>query len=115
MSDFLRTAKEIFPWAKSEAPPGCELEIYLSRGRGRSVVWGEKKCEDLSEAEASGLGVRVVVDGESKEGGRQGYAFTTSLSRDHVERTTRRALDAAARLPSDVYRRLPRSERPFLS
>lgn len=110
MNDPLETAKEIFAWAEPTCPADCELEVYLSRGRGRSVVWGERKCEDLNQAEGSGAGIRVVLGAGSSQGGRQGFAFTTALTRDHIEKTAQRALDAAARLPSDPFRRLPKSE-----
>ena len=35
----LQTVKEAFAWSQQELPSGCELEVYYSAGRGRSVVW----------------------------------------------------------------------------
>ena len=72
----------------------CELEIYLSMGRGRNVSWSEKKSEDLKQAEGGGLGIRVIerTNGsgaplcDAGEAGRQGFAFTTRFEKDQIEK-----------------------------
>ena len=56
MTSALKTAQEILAWAQKQIPRDCELEVYLSRGRGRSIVWSEKKCEDMNQAEGGGAG-----------------------------------------------------------
>lgn len=103
----LQKAKDCFLWAKSQIPNSAELEIYLSEGRGRSIVWSEKKIEDFHQAEGGGVGVRVILRSTSGNGGQQGYAFTSSLVREDVEKTATRALEAAKMLPYDENRCLP--------
>ncbi len=97
----LQKAKDCFMWASSQIPKTVELEIYFGEGRGRSVVWSEKKCEDFHQAEGGGVGIRVI------EGGRQGYAFTNSVVQEDLEKTAQQALSAAKKLPADPYRSLP--------
>ena len=98
-------AKEIFSWAGKEIPSGSGLEVYLCEERGRSAAWSEKKCEDLTQSEGGGAGVRVILrDGSS---GRQGYAYATGFSRESVGRAARSAADSARLLPADPHRSLP--------
>lgn len=106
MDSVLQTAKEVYSWAKSPLPSNAELEVFLSEGRGRSIIWSEKKCEDISQAEGGGAGIRVIL--REKDGsGRQGYAFTTSLLKENITQTTQRAYDVAKISPSDPFKRLP--------
>ena len=118
MTGALKIAEDAFQWASGELPPQCELEIFLSQGRARSVIWSEKKCEDISQAEGGGLGVRVILHengskqkggGPASSAGRQGFAFTTSFFKDSVQKAAGEALDSARMLPQDEFRRLPRS------
>ncbi len=101
MKSRLDTAREIFSWAKPGLPAGAELEIYTSEGRGRSIVWSEKQCEDMNQADGGGVGVRVIL-----KGGRQGYSFTTRFDKDSVQKTAGRAVQVAQFVPDDAFRKL---------
>lgn len=101
MKSSLDSAREIFSWAKTALPAGAELEVYASEGRGRSVVWSEKQCEDMNQAEGGGAGIRVIL-----KGGRQGYSFTTRFDKGSIEKTAARAVQVAAFVPEDPFRRL---------
>lgn len=103
----LKTTKDCFSWAKGELPADAQLEVYASLGRGRSLVWSEGKCEDLSQAEGGGTGIRVIVEGKDFPG-RQGYAFTTGFGRESVKKAARNALASAKVLPADEFRKLPK-------
>ncbi len=101
----LKTAKDAFAWASSEIPKGTELEVYASSGRGRSVIWSEGKCEDLSQAEGGGVGVRVILSSNG-DSGKQGYAFTTGFSKESIKKAAQGALASAKVLPPDEFRKL---------
>ena len=114
LNSTLQKAKDYFIWAQSQIPASAELEIFLSEGRGRSVVWSEKKIEDFHQAEGGGVGVRVILRSSANgNGGQQGYAFTSSLVKEDVEKTATRALEAAKKLPYDEYRSLPASSSKY--
>ncbi len=101
----LKTAKDAFAWASAEIPKGAELEVYCSTGRGRSVEWSEGKCEDLSQAEGGGVGVRVILGAEDSSG-KQGYAFTTGFAKSSVQKAAAGAAANAMVLPQDKFRKL---------
>src|SRR3989338_4355034 len=110
MNSSFKKAQNIFLWAKKEIPNNCELEIYLSQGRSRSVIWSEEKLEELSQAEGGGGGIRVIFLSKKEPeflSGQQGYAYTTADSKESIEKTTQRALEIAKSLPPDRFRRLP--------
>ena len=104
--NILQTARETFGWAKSKIPNNAELEIYASQGRGRSVLWSEQKCEQVSQAEGGGAGIRVILK-EKNGAGRQGFAFSTRLTKDSIEQTAQKALESAQKLEQDEFRRIP--------
>lgn len=105
-SSLFGTVKELFLRAKKQLPSSCELEIFASIGRGRSLLWSEKKCEQVSEAEGGGIGIRVILNEDGLQG-RQGYAFTTNFSKESIEKTAQQALQAAKSMPADAFRKLP--------
>lgn len=106
LSSFFGTVKELFFRAKNELPSSCELEIFASTGRGRSLLWAEKKCERVSEGEGGGVGLRVILN-NGRTQGQQGYAFTTNFSKESLEKTAHRALEAAKSVPGDPFREMP--------
>lgn len=110
MKPALQTAKEVFSCAKSQIPSGCELEVYLSQGRGRGISWSEGKCEEIHQAEGGGAGIRVID--QSSGSGQQGYAFTTSFLKESIEKTAKNAYESAKNLPSDSFRKLPLPSKP---
>ncbi len=107
MNASLKIAKEIYSWIYPRLSDKSELEVFFSQGRGRSVIWSEKSCEDISQSDGGGVGVRVILR-DCAKGGRQGYAFTTSFERAAVEKTLERAIDSARALPADPHRLLPK-------
>lgn len=111
MTPLIQTAREIFVWAKSRLAGKCELEIFLTQGRGRSILWSEKKCEEMTQAEGGGVGIRTIQPSNgSNDGvrmGKQGFAFTTSFSQEPIEKTAERAFDTARILPAEAFRKLP--------
>ncbi|MBI4217502.1 MAG: TldD/PmbA family protein [Elusimicrobia bacterium] len=108
MKSLLLTAREIYAWAKQETPSHSDLEVYVSQGNGRSVVWSEKKCEDVQQSQGGGVGLRVILRPDRKSrGGQQGYAFTTSFLKESVQTAARKAAETASLLPAEEFRQMP--------
>lgn len=72
-----------------QARPGEQVEAYAVRSRGTEVRAYEGDVESFEQAEAAGIGVRVLADG------RQGFAYAGSLDPDVVADTLEEARDNA--------------------
>ncbi len=70
-----------------QAGPGEQVEAYVSAGTNTSVDAYEGEIESLTQAGASGIGIRVIKDG------RTGFAWATSLDDDIVAETLAEARD----------------------
>ena len=70
-----------------QAGPGEQVEAYVSAGTNTSVEAYEGEIESLTQAGASGIGIRVIKDG------RTGFAWATSHDDDIVAETLAEARD----------------------
>ncbi len=70
-----------------QAGPGEQVEAYISAGTTTSVDAYQGEIESLTQAGASGIGIRVIKDG------RTGFAWATSLDDDIVAETLAEARD----------------------
>jgi PmbA protein len=81
---------------------GVDLaEAYFSRGEELSIEVRNGEVENLKVACDKGLGIRVIYEE------RQGFAYTSDLSRDAVRSTLDAALDNARVASEDRYYVLP--------
>ena len=79
----------------AQARDGEDLEVYVTRGTETEVRAYEGEVESLTSADSSGVGIRVLVDGERDEGGRMGFAWAGSLDPDVIAATLADARDNA--------------------
>ncbi len=70
-----------------QAGSGEQVEAYVSAGTNTSVDAYQGEIESLTQAGASGIGIRVIKDG------RTGFAWATSLDDDIVAETLAEARD----------------------
>lgn len=84
-ADLLDLATRVAGWAGD----GEQVEAYVSRGRTTEIRVYEGGIEQMSVADAEGIGVRVVA------GGRQGFAYAGSLAEDALRETLDEARDNA--------------------
>jgi PmbA protein len=85
MSDLLEIGRRV----ASQAGPGEQLEVFVSRGTETEVRVYEGEIEHFVSAQSEGVGVRVVV------GGRTGLAYAGSLEPRIVEEVLAEARDNA--------------------
>ena len=78
-----------------------DVEVYTVRHKSLQVEVSDSKVETLREAQATGVGVRVI------DGGRLGLAFTTCLDEESLRDTIRLATDNAQSATPDEYNTLP--------
>lgn len=93
MTELLDIAEKVVSSAKS----GEEVEAYVSWARETSVRAYKGEVEQLSSAESSGIGVRVVT------GNRVGFAYSGSLDGDSLRETLENARDNATFATPDEY------------
>ncbi|MGH9073922.1 MAG: PmbA/TldA family metallopeptidase, partial [Acidimicrobiales bacterium] len=93
MPELADIAQRIAGWAAA----GEEVEAYVSWGRTTAIRVYGGQVEQLSSAESSGVGVRVVV------GERQGFAYAGSLSEQAMCETLAEARDNAAFASPDPH------------
>ena len=94
----LAEGKKALALAKGQAD---EAEIYVSSISELSIEVHDAKVETLKEAESRGLGVRVFL------GSDLGFAFTSDLSEDSIERTVEKAIENARYTQGDEFSGLP--------
>jgi len=82
------------------ARPGEEVEAFVVRSRGVEVRAYGGEVESLEQAEAAGIGVRVIAEG------RQGFAYAGSLDPDVIVDTLAEARDNAPFGDPDEHNRL---------
>jgi len=79
-----------------ERAEGSEaVEAYLARGHDTEIRVFDGEVESLSSATSAGVGIRVILPGESGEGNRLGFAWAGSLDADVVDATLAEARDNA--------------------
>jgi len=83
--DLFAIAKRIAEQAGADE----QIEAYASWQRGTDVRVYEAEVEQLSSAESSGIGVRVIKDG------RQGFAYVGDLDEQHAREALAEARDNA--------------------
>lgn len=77
--------------------PGEQIEAYVARGNSTSVKVHGGEVESLTQAESSGIGVRVIRDH------RQGFAWAGSLEDALLAETLAEARDNAAYAEPDEW------------
>ncbi|HVM09001.1 MAG TPA: TldD/PmbA family protein [Acidimicrobiales bacterium] len=83
--DLLDFATRVAGWAND----GEQLDVYVARGRDTEVRVYKGEIEQLSTADAEGVGIRVVKDG------RTGFAYAGTLDDDAVAEALADARDNA--------------------
>ncbi len=78
-----------------------QADAWAERSRESSVRVREGEVEDLQQATAKGLGLRVIA------AGRLGFAYTSDLERESIESLVDRALALARSSAPDPANRLP--------
>lgn len=78
-----------------------QAEAYGQRTRESSVRVRAGEVEDVTSAEGKGIGLRVVVDG------RLGFAHTSDLGDDALDRFVRQAIALARAASRDASNKLP--------
>jgi PmbA protein len=77
----------------AQAAPAEGLEVYVTRGTDTEVRAYDGDIESLTSADSSGVGIRVVLEGD--EGSRVGFAWAQSLDPSVVADTLADARDNA--------------------
>jgi PmbA protein len=94
-SDVMAIATSVVDRAKS----GEGLEVYVTRGTETEVRAYEGEVESLTSADSSGVGIRVLLDGDGPDaeavGSRVGFAWAGSLDPDVIAATLADARDNA--------------------
>jgi PmbA protein len=88
----------------AQARPGEQVEAYVSAGTSTNVDAYEAEIESLTQAGASGIGIRVIADG------RTGFAWATSLDDDIVAETLAEARDNRPFAEPDEFAGLARPD-----
>ena len=82
-----------------QARPNEGLEVYVTRGTDTEVRAYEGQVESLTSADSSGVGIRVLLDGDGPDaeptGSRVGFAWAGSLDPDVIAATLADARDNA--------------------
>ncbi|HEY5265909.1 MAG TPA: TldD/PmbA family protein [Acidimicrobiales bacterium] len=97
MSQLLEQADRLLESAQG----GEEIEIYLSQGAETEVKAYQGEIENLSTANSSGIGIRVLRDGPA--GARVGTAWAGSLDDESVRDALREARDNVQFASEDEY------------
>jgi len=79
----------------AQAQPGEGLEVYVTRGTENEVRAYDGAIESLTSADSSGVGIRVLLEGESGEGSRLGFSWAGSLHPTVVQAALSDARDNA--------------------
>jgi PmbA protein len=101
--DLLALATSVVERAQS----GESLEVYVTRGTDTEVRAYEGEVESLTSADSSGVGIRVLLDGDAPDaeavGSRVGFAWAGSLDPDVIAATLADARDNARFATPDPY------------
>jgi PmbA protein len=81
----------------SKAKPGEEIEVYVSSGCDVEISIYNGEVENMSTANSTALGIRVIVDH------REGSAWTESLAAEHIEDALAAARENATIAEPDEY------------
>lgn len=81
-----------------------EAEAFFVHGRELTVKAFDGEVESLTSSEAQGVGVRVFTDS------RMGFAYTSDLTEEGVQRVVAQAVDACRYNEPDEYNGLPDSD-----
>ena len=77
------------------AQPGEGIEVYVARGTETEVSSYEGEVESLTQADSSGVGIRVVVGDADGPGSQVGFAWAGSLDPGVIAATLADARDNA--------------------
>jgi PmbA protein len=78
-----------------QAQPGEGLEVYVTRGTENEVRAYDGAVESLTSADSSGVGIRILLEGQPGEGSRLGFAWAGSLDPAVVQAALSDARDNA--------------------
>jgi PmbA protein len=91
VSDLLALATSVVEQARS----GEGMEVYVVRGSDTEVRAYDGAVESLTSADSSGVGIRVILDGDGDEGSRLGFAWAGSLDPSVIDAALTDARDNA--------------------
>ena len=91
MSDLMELANAVV----AQAQPGEGLEVYVTRGTENEVRAYDGAVESLTSADSSGVGIRILLEGQPGEGSRLGFAWAGSLDPAVVQAALSDARDNA--------------------
>lgn len=92
---------EALRWIESRKIPGLEAELYVSRSEERSIERRDGKPDEIANASAEGVGLRLL------SGGRMGFASAGGLSLATVQGLFDRILTELPHLSPDPLRAFP--------
>lgn len=98
MTDYLKLAQSVVDKAATD---GLEVEVIITDSKDTEILVGQGEVEQLSQSGSGGMGVRII------DGGKVGYAYTSDLSDESVEKTWQTALELCQVATADEYRKLP--------
>jgi PmbA protein len=79
----------------AQAQPGEGLEVYVTRGTENEVRAYDGAVESLTSADSSGVGIRILLEGQPGDGNRLGFAWAGSLDPAVVQAALSDARDNA--------------------
>lgn len=97
MPDLLALARRVLEGARDDE----EVEVYASRGKETSIRVFEGEIEELTAAESSGVGVRVI------SGSKQGFSYVGALDEPAAIQALSEARDNAGFATADEHAGLP--------
>ncbi len=96
----IRTAKRILDICSAAGAEAAE--VYLRSSEASSIEVKDRRVDAFERAQDRGAGVRVLA------GGRMGFAYTTDLSGQALERAVHAAVASARSTEPDPYLAFPR-------
>lgn len=105
--DYGIIVEQVLEMAGKKGP--IQAEVFLLDGQDLTIDVAEQKVENMKVARERGLGLRVI----SQE--RPGYAYTSDLSTDALQRVVDKAVNNARETAADPYWGLPERVFPYTS
>jgi len=82
-------------WVEAILKRGYDYEIYMESVEKLLIETSNEQPENVSKSKELGVGIRVIKDF------RQGFAYTTEVSQESVQRCVKRAIESLELTPED--------------